>query len=128
MSDKQSRVRTPKTGKLWGKLKPVARVMRHKPTEAEDVLWQRLRRDQIAGFHFRRQHAIDRYVVDFYCAQARLIIEVDGSIHAESVEQDAARQEFLENLGFRMIRFTNDQVLTDIDDVVEQIRKFVMEG
>ena len=123
-----SRVRTPKTGKLWGKLKPAARVMRHEPTGAEDVLWQRLRRDQIAGFHFRRQHAIDRYVVDFYYAQARLIIEVDGFIHAESVEQDAARQGFLENMGFHMIRFTNDQVLTEIDNVIEQIDNFLTES
>jgi very-short-patch-repair endonuclease len=63
MTDKP--FRTPQTGALWGKLKPLAREKRHEPTRAENILWQRLRRHQLAGFQFRRQHAIGRFIVDF---------------------------------------------------------------
>ncbi len=107
---------------LWEKLKPLARQMRHEPTRAEDALWQRLRNRQIAGHKFRRQHSIDRFIVDFYCADAQLIIEVDGAVHDFTPEEDAIRQEFLESLGLRVIRFTNDQVLDDIAAVLDAIR------
>jgi very-short-patch-repair endonuclease len=75
---------------LWEALKPLARQMRHNPTEAENVLWQRLR-DKGIGVKFRRQHAIDRFIVDFYCAKSQLLIEVDGEIHDYTQEEDAIR-------------------------------------
>ena len=106
---------------LWAKLKPLAREMRHEPTQAEDKLWQRIRGRQIHGAKFRRQHAIERFIVDFYCAEARLIIEVDGSIHDYTPHEDAIRQEFLEGLGFYLLRFTNADVLQSLDAVVEKI-------
>ncbi|MBC8496516.1 MAG: endonuclease domain-containing protein [Anaerolineales bacterium] len=96
---------------LWRKLKPLARQMRREPTEAENALWQRLRRKQLLGYKFRRQHAIDRFIVDFYSRGAKLIIEVDGPIHKYTKEEDAIRQEFLESLGFRVIRFNNEEML-----------------
>ena len=89
---------------LWRKHKPLARQMRHQPTAAEDKLWQTLRR-QSFGVNFRRQHTIDRFIIDFFCPAARLIVEVDGDIHDYTQEEDAIRQEFLETQGFRVIRF-----------------------
>ena len=106
---------------LWAKLKPLARQKRHDPTPAEQKLWHVLRQRSLAGFKFRRQHAIERFIVDFYCASARLVIEVDGPIHDYTLEEDAVRQEYLEGLGLRVIRFTNDAVLHQTDVVLQQI-------
>jgi len=121
MSD-QSDARPPfTTPQLWRKLKPLARQMRHEPTPAEQTLRQRVRNRKIAGAKFRRQHAIDRFIVDFICLDARLVIEVDGSIHDYTPEEDAIRQEFLEANNLRVVRFTNDQITSEIDSVVEAI-------
>jgi len=120
MTARKHPFRTPKTGRLWGKLKPLARQMRHEPTSAEDVLWQRLRNHQVAGLHFRRQHSIDRFIVDFYCAEARLVIEVDGASHA-GPSSDAERQASLEALGRRVLRFTDTEVLSQLDAVIARI-------
>ncbi len=95
--------------------------MRHVPTPAEHQLWQRLRNRRVYNAKFRRQHAIDRFIVDFYCAEARLIVEVDGVIHDYTQEEDAIRQEFLESLGLEVIRFTNGEVLQSLDGGVERI-------
>jgi very-short-patch-repair endonuclease len=118
--------RTWKTqAELWKKLKPLARQMRSEPTAAENRLWQRLRNKQILGYKFRRQHAIDRFIVDFICNQALLVIEVDGEIHDYTQEEDAIRQEFLESQGLRVIRFRNQEVLGNIDGVVEEIARWL---
>ncbi len=124
--EKQQPFKTPQTGELWGKLKPLTREKRHQPTLAENMLWQRLRRHQVAGCQFRRQHAIDRFIVDFYCATAYLVIEVDGPIHDYTPEEDAARQECLESLGLRVIRFTNEQVVGELDEVLECIGEMLL--
>ena len=105
---------------LWEKLKPLAREMRRKPTEAEEILWQHLRRSQLC-FRFRRQHAIERFVVDFYCAQAGLIVEVDGPIHQYRKEEDLIRQGYIESLGMRMLRFSNNEVCQALSGVLSQI-------
>ena len=104
-----------------------ARLMRRNPTPAENILWQRLRQKQIGGFQFRRQHPISRFIVDFYCAAARLVIEIDGSIHdaAEHKEYDAARQACLEEIGLRVLRFSNAQVINETDAVVDIVAKSV---
>jgi very-short-patch-repair endonuclease len=83
---------------LWEKLRPIAREMRQKPTEAEKLLWGYFRNHNLMGLKFRRQHNIERFIVDFYCAKARLIIEVDGLIHQYQKEEDLIRQQFLEEL------------------------------
>ena len=106
---------------LWEKLKPLARQMRCEPTPAEKKLWEKVKNKQLLGFKFRRQHTIDRFIVDFYCGQARLIVEVDGSVHEYTQEEDAIRQEYLESLELRVIRFTNSEVLNSVEMVVEQI-------
>ncbi|MBN2303711.1 MAG: endonuclease domain-containing protein [Anaerolineae bacterium] len=106
---------------LWVKLKLLVRQMRHDPTPAEDALWQRLRNRQIADLKFRRQHSIDRFIADFYCAEAQLVIEIDGPIHDYTPDEDAIRQEFLESRGLRVLRFANDDVLSALDDVIAAI-------
>lgn len=107
--------------KDWDKLKPLARENRKALTFAENLLWQRLRRDQVCGFRFRRQHVIGRYIVDFFCHQAKLIIEVDGPIHLSQQEADQFRQEMLEAYGFIVVRFTNNQVENGLGEVITEI-------
>jgi very-short-patch-repair endonuclease len=99
----------------------VARMLRHEHTNAEETLWQHIRSRKIAGLKFRRQHPIDRFIVDFYCADIDLVIEVDGSIHDEP-NADAERQEIIESQGVRVLRFTNQQVLEALEDVLNQIK------
>ncbi len=84
-------------------------------------------RDRKLGYKFRRQHPIDRFIVDFYCAQAKLCIEIDGASHLEpgQVEYDAARTEYLVAQGYHVIRFTNDDVRNNIHIVVNEIIKVV---
>lgn len=106
---------------LWAKLKLLARQKRHASTPAENVLWQRLRGRRLNGFRFRRQHAIERFIADFYCAEAGLIVEVDGAIHDYTHEEDAIQQEFLEGMGFRVVRFSNGEVFQALDAVIERI-------
>ena len=100
-----------------------AQSLRETLTEAEVYLWQRLKSNQFHGLKFRRQHPIGIYIVDFYCHQHKLIIELDGEYHntLEQVEKDQERTDFLSFQGLRVIRFTNEQVLTEIDTVLEKI-------
>jgi very-short-patch-repair endonuclease len=121
MSAKTDRHRWRAPAHWWDKLKPLAQQMRHKPTPAENLLWQRLRNRQVGGVKFRRQHAIERFIVDFYAAREFLAIEVDGEIHCYTPEEDAIRQRFLEDMGIRVLRFSNQEVIDDIDGVIEQI-------
>lgn len=112
---------------LWEKLRPLAREMRSEPTPAENELWQVLRNRQIIGFKFRRQHSIERFIVDFYCPRAGLIVEVDGAVHDEAEQQsrDLIREEFLLMQGFTVIRFSNDEVLSDLSTVVARISRIL---
>jgi very-short-patch-repair endonuclease len=99
-----------------------AREMRHPQTPAEAALWRALRSRNLK-YKFRRQHPIENFIADFYCAQARLFIEIDGSSHFEAAqkEYDLARTAVLEELGYKVIRFTNDYVRDNLDAVVEKI-------
>jgi very-short-patch-repair endonuclease len=103
-----------------------AREMRHPQTPAEATLWRVLRNRQ-TGSKFRRQHPIYRFIIDFYCAQAKLLIEVDGESHLEpeQLNYDSARTEYLENLGYKLIRFTNDDVRYNIQAVAASILQAV---
>ncbi len=99
-----------------------ARELRKDLTPAERKLWQYLRNDQL-GARFRKQYAVDTFIVDFFCAKSKLVIEVDGDSHAEQREYDAARTKWLsEQHHYRVLRFTNREVLTNIEAVVEAIR------
>jgi very-short-patch-repair endonuclease len=101
---------------------PKARQLRRIPTEAEKVLWKALRRDQL-GVSFRRQHPIGRYVLDFYCPSVGLAIEVDGGQHAagHQKESDLRRDQWLSANGVRMLRFWNNEVLSNLQGVLQTI-------
>jgi len=103
--------------------KQKALAMRKQPTRAEAILWQRLRGKQLRGFRFRRQQTIDRFIVDFYCRQAQLVVEVDGSSHhsPEAAAYDEQRTRFLEDLGLSVLRFRNEQVIYESDAVLNKI-------
>ena len=109
------------------KLKTLSRNLRRDMTDAERVLWSRLRRGQILGVRFYRQKPLADFIVDFYCAAANLVIEVDGSQHFEEAGQqaDQSRTQKLESLGLMVMRFDNLQVLREIDAVVEAIASVV---
>jgi very-short-patch-repair endonuclease len=98
-----------------------ARELRQPMTRAEARLWQHLRRRQLNGYYFRRQHPISSFIVDFYCAKARLVVEVDGDVHVMQEEYDTVRTEWLEERGYRVIRFTNDEIFRQLDGVLESI-------
>lgn len=100
--------------------------MRHPQTPAEATLWRVLRNRNLK-YKFRRQHPIDRFIIDFYCAEVKLCIEIDGASHLEpeQADYDKARTEFLEELGYRVIRFTNDDVRYNINAVVDEITRTI---
>jgi very-short-patch-repair endonuclease len=98
-----------------------ARQLRQHLTPAEQQLWQALKNRQLKGWKFRCQHPIQSFIVDFYCPQHRLMIELDGGVHDQQVEYDAARTEKLNQLGYRVIRFQNQDVLSDLTHVLQEI-------
>ena len=108
-------------------LKQPARQLRNQQTDAEQMLWQRLRRKQIHGVQFYRQRPIDQFIVDFYCHAAMLVIECDGSQHhsAEGLAQDVARDNRLRSLGLQILRFDNRQILTELNTVREVVAQAV---
>jgi very-short-patch-repair endonuclease len=98
-----------------------ARNLREGQTDAEQRLWHHLRNRHLQGWKFRRQHEIDRYVVDFVCPDTALVVELDGSQHLEQVGYDARRTARLEAHGYRVLRFWDNDVLTNIEGVLEVI-------
>jgi very-short-patch-repair endonuclease len=105
------------------------RSLREEMPKAEALVWQRLRRKQVEGFKFRRQYSVDAYVVDFYCSELRLVIEIDGNSHlqGDAPAYDIARQTLLESLGLVVLRFTNRQVYTELDAVIDTIAQKIRE-
>ncbi|MDF1601576.1 endonuclease domain-containing protein [Mesorhizobium sp. YIM 152430] len=101
-----------------------ARSMRREPTEAENRLWHELRGRRLDRIKFRRQVPVGRYVVDFVCLEAMLVVELDGSQHAESAH-DMVRDAELKARGFRVLRFWNDDVLKDMNGVCDTIIAYV---
>jgi very-short-patch-repair endonuclease len=93
-------------------------------TPAEKLLWQELRANKL-GVHFRRQQIIAGFIVDFYCHKAALVVEVDGDIHDLQQEEDARREKVLSELGLRIIRFKNDDVVRNKSTVVGTIRELI---
>jgi very-short-patch-repair endonuclease len=101
----------------------VVRALRRDATDAEHRLWKQIRTKQMGGWKFRRQHGVGRYIVDFACMEAGLIIEIDGGQHTSS--KDAARTTWLEAQGLTAVRFWNDEVLRNTEGVVSQISDFL---
>lgn len=106
-----------------GVIRKRAQELRQKQTPAEEALWARLRGRKLDGMKFRRQHPIGRFIADFYCAEVKLIIEVDGEIHQHQKAYDQARTEALKDLRCQVIRFTNAEVDRDIEGVLMRIRQ-----
>ena len=98
-----------------------ARNLRTGQTDAEQKLWHHLRNRHLQGWKFRRQHEIDRYIADFACPDAGLIVELDGSQHGEQLAYDEARTRKLGAMGYRVLRFWDNDVLTNLDGVLEVI-------
>jgi very-short-patch-repair endonuclease len=100
---------------------PHAAPLRQSMPEAEARLWHQLRDRRLMGHKFRRQHSIGPFIADFACVAARLVIELDGSQHADAAAADARRTAFLEAEGWTVIRFWNARVMTDMDNVLREI-------
>ena len=98
--------------------------LRNNSTSSEATLWKSLQRSQLQGRKFRRQHSIQNFIVDFYCASENLIIELDGGIHLDFAQQnyDFERTKILEGLGFKIIRFENKLIFESLPEVLEEIR------
>lgn len=98
-----------------------SKQMKDNPTPAEEILWKYLKGGKL-NTHFRRQHIIDHFIVDFVCLKKRLIIEVDGDVHDFQKERDIERTKILESLGFSISRFTNDQVINNTQNIIDEIQ------
>ena len=98
--------------------------LRKTPVEAEAILWSRLKNKQQHGIRYRRQYSVGRYVVDFYCPSAKLVIELDGSSHddQEIRQYDHLRDQFLKSLGLRILRFKNNEIRRNLSDVLRTIQ------
>ena len=100
-----------------------ASFLRRNMTQSEKVLWEKLRNNKLNGYRFKAQHPIAKFIVDFYCHKALLIIEIDGSVHdkEEVKEHDENRSLEIEKFGLKIVRFSNDQILNEIEAVLKKI-------
>ena len=111
---------------MYGLLKEYAQANRQHPTVAESILWRCLKSNAL-GVSFKRQHIIGPFIADFICIPYRLLIEIDGGYHQlpEQQTSDEERQQWLEDQGFHVLRFTNEEVIGDIDSILETIEEFI---
>ena len=107
-----------------------AKKLRDNATEAEEKLWLAVKNYQIEGFKFRRQHPLSFYVADFYCHALKLVIEIDGGYHLTAEQQllDEERTKNIEFQGLKVIRFTNEEVLAQLPEVIDKIKAFIAAG
>jgi very-short-patch-repair endonuclease len=101
------------------------RKLRNKPTHSEKVLWLSLRKKQIHNVRFLRQYSVNYFVLDFYAPKIKLAIEVDGSSHIGKEDYDATRQKYIESFKIKVIRFTDEQVFGNVNNVIEEIESVV---
>jgi very-short-patch-repair endonuclease len=108
-------------------MKAIARKLRRESTASEQLLWKCLRKNYMLGFSFRRQHIIGPYITDFCCLEKKLVIEIDGSSHDNSIRltEDAKRQSYLERTGFRVLRFSVNDVEKNLHNVVSVIKDYI---
>ncbi len=109
-------------------LKEFSRQLRNNSTAGEIALWKKLRAGSIRGYTFNRQKPLDRYIVDFYCKPLNLVIEIDGGYHfePEQIIKDKERQAILQLKGLHFLRFTEEQVISDIETVLKEIEDFII--
>jgi very-short-patch-repair endonuclease len=110
----------------YAKLYEYAKELRQHATDAEQLLWDQIKNRKLAGLKFRRQHAISKFIADFYCHEKKLVVEIDGSVHelAEVKEKDDRKEDWFKELGLKTIRFSNKQVLCEMDFVLETIKNY----
>lgn len=115
--------------KMFFGSKPVtfirARNLRENMTNAELVLWNRIRNNQLLGFRFKAQHPVAGFIADFYCHKAKLVIEADGLIHQTQKEYDLDRDKIFNDLGLTVIRFSNEEIENNPDYVIQTITNFL---
>ena len=114
-------VRGPKSG--FRRTIPLRQQLRHETTPAENMFWVKVANRQFFNLKFRRQHGVGKYIVDFYCSEKKLIIEIDGDSHAieNGLEDDRKRTEYLESFGYHVIRYQNRDIIDNIDGVFEDL-------
>ncbi len=112
------------------KLKKIARILRNNSTLGEVLLWKKLRNKQMLGYDFHRQKPIDQFIVDFFCNELNLAIEIDGGSHEtdEAYEKDKKRQEHLENIGIKFLRFKESEVRNNMRGVLDAIENWIREN
>ena len=105
------------------------RSLRNNMPKAETVIWSKLKGKQLLGYKFRRQYSVDRYVIDFYCPELKLAVEIDGDSHFQNDAEsdDKYRQAFIESFGVQFLRFTNEDVFKNPDGVIETVRRTALE-
>ena len=106
-------------------IKGKAKVLRRTMTKPEKLLWNKIRRRQVKNKYFRRQHPYGIYILDFFCFEANLVIEIDGGIHLSKQEYDNERTDYLNSSGLRVLRFKNEEILNNIESVIENISKYL---
>jgi very-short-patch-repair endonuclease len=104
------------------KYKSRRKDLRKNETKAEEILWKFLKNKQLESRKFRRQYSLGDYILDFYCSQERLAIEIDGEIHLQKQEYDKERTQFIENFNIKVLRFKNEEVESDLEKVLETIK------
>lgn len=118
-------------------IKEFAKKLRNNPTEAEKVFWKKVKARRFLGYRFNRQYVIEHsnvmgkksyFIPDFYCFELKLIIEIDGEVHQHQIEYDEIREDILKEMGNKIIRFTNDEVLHDNGSVAKKLRSFIEEN
>tara|TARA_R110000868_G_scaffold366553_1_gene629478 strand:- start:408 stop:806 length:399 start_codon:yes stop_codon:yes gene_type:complete len=109
------------------KLKELAKELRNNATKAEVFLWQKIKRKQFYGYDFHRQKPIDNYIVDFFCNELMLVIEIDGYSHqiVEVFEKDVVKEQKIRSLGISLLRFTDGQIYNDMENVLRAIESFI---
>jgi very-short-patch-repair endonuclease len=110
------------------KLKSIARTLRKNMTLSEILLWQKIKGIQLLGYDFHRQKPIRDYVVDFYCPKLKLVIEIDGDSHEGKENSDRIRQEKIETLGLRMLRYSDSEVKTNLDGILMHLKEWIEEN
>lgn len=103
----------------------LAKQLRHRMTQAEILMWDQLKNKQFKGYKFRRQHPIHYFIVDFYCHALKLVVEIDGKYHEseEQKKEDLNRTELLQFQGLKIIRFSNEEVMSDMDLVIKKLEE-----
>ena len=105
----------------------IAKKLRKKQTSTEIIMWNELRNRKLLNYKFRRQYSIEGYIVDFYCTELKLTVEIDGPIHENQIEEDIYRQKVIEKRGVKFIRFTNQEVENSLQDVLKNLKDLIKE-